>query len=292
MLYLTLRQYEYTVCVADHGSLTAAAGALNVSQPSLSIALTRLEDRLGQKLFDRRKGATLTITPFGHQFIAKARTLLDLAHDLETSPQQNTPFRIGFFEDIAPWHLAPVLDHLREHVPNQTFEAQTGRFSDLRQALGTGEIDLALTYDIAQDGPFHQHRLRQIQPVAFLACTHPLAQHTAPTLADLAAHPLILFNEPESQIYLQNLFERLNLQPKIAQRTSSLEMMRSMAAHGYGIGISYSHPPGNSSYDGKPLITRPIATPEAAADLVLLWSALRPQDSLFTKIRQTLCNCA
>lgn len=51
--------------------------------------------------------------------------------------------------------------------------------------------------------------------------------------------------------------------------------MRSFAAHGKGIGISYSNPPGGPSYDGGSLVTRAIASPSAAADLFLFWSALR-----------------
>ena len=51
MLYISLRQYEYIVAVAEAGSLTRAAEHLNVSQPSLSVAITRVEERLGALLF-------------------------------------------------------------------------------------------------------------------------------------------------------------------------------------------------------------------------------------------------
>ena len=56
MLYLTLRQYEYVCAVGRHGSLSAAAAALNVSQPALSAALTKIESHLSQPLFMRRRG--------------------------------------------------------------------------------------------------------------------------------------------------------------------------------------------------------------------------------------------
>ena len=74
MLYITLRQYEYVVVVADLGSLTEAAAHLNVSQPSLSVAITRVEQRLGASVFERARGAQIKITPFGHKFVAQART--------------------------------------------------------------------------------------------------------------------------------------------------------------------------------------------------------------------------
>lgn len=64
--------------------------------------------------------------------------------------------------------------------------------------------------------------------------------------------------------------------------------MRSLAAHGFGIGISYSCPPGDISYDGRPLVTVPISTPEAATQIVLLWSRLREPDPNFSQIVELL----
>ena len=69
MLYMTLRQMEYVVAVARGRSLSEAAVQLNVSQPSLSNALTQVEARLGHRLFRRRKGTATTLTPEGEVFV-------------------------------------------------------------------------------------------------------------------------------------------------------------------------------------------------------------------------------
>ena len=82
MLYLTLRQMEYVVAVARAGSLSAAAVSLNVSQPSLSVALTQVEDHLGESLFLRRKGSPIIPTAFGERYVAEAAELLAMARRL------------------------------------------------------------------------------------------------------------------------------------------------------------------------------------------------------------------
>ena len=95
MLYISLRQYEYVIAVAEAGSLTRAAERLNVSQPSLSVAITRVEERLGALLFVRRKGSAIGITPYGHRVIEKARDLLERADRIEQGPDQARPFVVG-----------------------------------------------------------------------------------------------------------------------------------------------------------------------------------------------------
>ena len=109
MLYITLRQYQYVVAVADAGSLTGAAAILHVSQPSLSVAITRVEVKLGHQVFIRGKGATIALTPFGHRFVEQARDLLLAATAIEQFSDAARPFVLGCFEDIAPWYLTKAL---------------------------------------------------------------------------------------------------------------------------------------------------------------------------------------
>ncbi|MBB6014544.1 DNA-binding transcriptional LysR family regulator [Aquamicrobium lusatiense] len=275
MLSITLRQYEYVVAVAEARSVTAAAARLHVSQPSLSVAISRVEAILGERIFLRRKGSVIVVTPFGHRLVERAGQLLALARGLEGGAEAARPVVLGCFEDIAPWYLAPLLDRLEARVPGLSFRGQEGRFASLARDLAEGRVDVVLSYDIGFDARFERRKLRSVEPVAFLRQGHPLADLPAVTLEQLAAHPLILSSEGLSETYVQSLFEALGLTPQIAHRASSLELMRSFAAHGKGIGISYSNPPGSLSYDGGALVTRPIASPSAAADLFLFWSALR-----------------
>lgn len=288
MLYVTLRQYEYLVAVADLGSLTEAAAKLNVSQPSLSVAMTRVEQRLGARVFERGRGAQIKITPFGHQMITEARSLLSLAKRVERGPQKVAPFVVGCFQDIAPWYLAPALEKLAAALPMAAVQGREGRFADLAKDIAEGRIDIAISYDVGFGDDFERREIARVSPVAFMATDHPLAKQTSVTLAELVAHPMILFSEHLSEGFVRNLFETLRLTPKVCQSATSLEMMRSLAAHGLGIGMSYSCPPNAMSYDGKPLVTIPISTPEAATDIFLVWSRLREMNAQFAQVLQLL----
>ncbi|NKB54516.1 MAG: LysR family transcriptional regulator [Rhizobiaceae bacterium] len=284
MLYNTLRQYEYIVAVAEQGSLTKAAALLHVSQPSLSVAITRVEQKLGQPIFVRRKGAAIEITPFGHRFIDKALGLLQMAGQMEDASEAERPFVLACFQDIAPWFLAPALKTLRSKFPSMAFEGREGRFAALATDLKEGRSDLAISYDIGFEDHFERRKIREISPVAFVSIDHPLSGESSVELQQLVEHPLILFAEDLSEGYVSKLFEDMGQRPLVAARTASLEMMRSLAAHGTGIGLSYSHPPAPTSYDGQPLVTLPISSPQAVADIVVVWSKLQRSDRQFENI--------
>lgn len=275
MLYLTLRQYEYIVAVADAGGLTEAASVLNVSQPSLSNAITRVEDRLGTRLFVRRKGTAIIITPFGHRFVAQARTLLSQANQLETGGAGlGRPYVVACFEDIAPWYLARAHKALSTSLPNTPFAIREGRFESLAADLREGRADIALSYDIGFDSGFERVPFRQIHPYACTTPDHPIAGLASLDLPTLAQYPLILSTEDLSVRHMMTLFRAQGLTAQIAHRTASLEMMRSLAAQGAGVGVSYSVPPADVSYDGFGVTSVPIIAPKAAADLVWLRSPL------------------
>lgn len=274
MLYLTLRQYQYVVAVADAGSMTGAALVLSVSQPSLSVAITRVEQRLEQQIFVRRKGATISITPFGYQFVEQARSLLQNAIAIEQFGSVARPFVVGCFEDIAPWYLTKALNSLRLNFPDMSFEGREGRFSQLASDIREGRIDLAISYDIGFDDNFILQKVKDVTPVAFVSPSHPLAAFSSLGLQQLSNAALILSAEELSLGYVMRIFEEAGMKMNVEYKTASLEMMRSLAAQGAGVGISYSNPPANISYDGQPIVTIPINASETVADIVLIRSRL------------------
>ena len=283
MLYLTLRHYEYAVAVAQQGSLTAAAEALNVSQPALSTALTRIEDHLGHPLFLRRRGASLVLTPQGREFAAQAQVLLDQAALLET-PNMTPPglrrLGLGCFTDLAPFLLAPALKILRTALPDVQIDFHVDRFEQLISALSKSEIDLALSYDLGLDSSFNRNELGRVAPHALITPDHPFAAQTSVTLASLVDYPLILSQEGLSVQHMLSLFKSKGLVPRVAHRAASLELLRSLAANGEGIGISYSLPPGELSYDDKPLASVPISDLEAEEPIVLVSHIQAPPETL------------
>lgn len=273
MLHLTLRQLEYVVTVARAGSLSAAAAALNVSQPSLSVALGQVEATLGAKLFIRSKGAPLRMTLFANRFVAEAETLLAMARRLEDPATIeraiNGTIVLGCFEDLAPHHLAPMLRLLRKTLPGVEIIWRIADFETLARDMREGRISLSLTYDLGLDSGFNRISLAEVAPHAFVAPDHPLAVHPTLALKDIAAEPLILFEEMLSNRHTLQLFRSQGLSPTVAHRVRSLEIMRSLAAYGEGVGISYGRPPGERSYDGARVQAIPIIDRSAREPIIL-----------------------
>lgn len=272
MLYLTLRHYEYVCAVAHHGSLSAAAAALHVSQPALSAALARIEEHLGTVLFLRRPGASLMLTPQGRDFTKAAQSLIDQATQLESPDSPNRTAQklmLGCFSDLAPFLLAPALTHLRQALPDLTISTRVADLAPLTEGLLQGEIDLALTYDLGLDAGFSRQEIAQRSPRALMPPDHPLAAMTTVSLAQMAPEPLILSQEGLSVQHMLTLFKSQGLAPRIAHRAASLELLRSLAANGEGLGISYSSPPSDLSYDGKPLVSIPICDKAAREPVII-----------------------
>lgn len=291
MLYLTLRHYEYVCAIGRHGSLSAAAGQLNVSQPALSAALTRIEAHLGHPLFIRRRGAAMVVTPQGRRFIDEAEALLARAARIE-DPAHPRPaarrLRLGCFVDLGPFLLAPALHGLRAALPDATVTYRVDGFEALISALLKGQIDIALTYDLGMDAGFTRQRLYDRHPNALVAPDHPLNGEGQISLEALTAHPLILSEEGLSAQHVLGLFRRKGLNPVVAHRAASLEILRSLAAHGEGVGVSYANPPAAASYDGKPLVSLPIPDPEARESVVLARHGTGPADPLVAEATEVL----
>lgn len=293
MLYLTLRQIEYVVAVARAGSLAQAAQNLHVSQPALSVALSVVEKRLGQKLFNRRKGSPITLTAFARTYITEAEALLIQAQRLEDpaslSRIVNGTLTLGCFEDLAPLYLAPVLKALRQGLPDVVLRWRIYDFENLARHMREGQVDLAITYDLGLDANFDKTRLKAVSPHAFMAAGAALARQPTLSFADLATEQLILFEEGLSVRHMLNLFRQGGHNPKVAHRVHSLEVMRSLAANGEGIGIAYTLPPGDFSYDGNRVVTRKISDQTAIEPVILARSNHLPELAAANSAHHIIC---
>ncbi|MEO5613771.1 MAG: LysR family transcriptional regulator [Cypionkella sp.] len=258
MLSLTLRQLEYATAVARHGGMTAAAEALHVSQPALSVALAQLESLLQRPLFLRRAGGRLTPTAFGRGWLELAEAQLTALTRLTDPNAAAEDIRLAVFEDLAPSCLAPILTYAAKLAPHLKITTQVMDFATLSDALHKGKVDLALTWDLGLQSDMARQGLARIAPHAILPPDHPLGQNASLTLTQLALEPLILTDQGLSLGHMRGLFARAGLTPQIRYRTASMDLMRSYAANGLGIGLSYTNPAARLSPDGKPLVTRPI----------------------------------
>lgn len=270
---LTLTQLRYLVAVARHGSVTAAARMLNVSQPSISVAIDNVEATLGQKLFVRQRGSGIALTSFGRGAVAKAKQVLAEADELVGLGTRDADVGgelvLGCFEDLAPYFAPALIRAFSQRCPSVTVVVRDETFETLGRRLGDSAIDLGLTYDLGLPSHFARILLHELRPHALLPQGHALASQASVSLAELATHPLVTTDQPHSWQHMLDLFLSRGLSPVSQSTTSSFELQRSMVANGFGVAVSYTRPYGDRSYDGLPLVCKPLSDPLPMQRIIL-----------------------
>lgn len=262
-LRFTLRQLEYLIAVADCGSVTLAAERVNVSAPSVSAAISQLEEGFGLQLFVRRHAQGLSLTEAGRQFVAAARPVLTAAAALtdaagEIGGRVAGPLGVGCLITVAQVVLPRLRAGFCARHPEVAFRQVERDQAQLFEELRAGRIDLALTYDLALPGDLTFLPLIALPPHALLPPGHPLADRADVTVADLAPHPMVLLDLPFSTDYFLGLFTRADLRPHVLERTTDLGVMRSMVAAGLGYSIANIPIAGDLAPDGGRICLRPI----------------------------------
>ena len=191
-----------------------------------------------------------------------------LARLADPSALAALPLRLALFEDLAAILLPPLVAAAPAALPGLALQPQAMGFEPLAEGLCSGSCDLALTWDLGLGAGITRQVLRQVPPHAVLAQGHPLAARAALRLRDLADQPLVLADQGPSLAHLRALFARTGLDARIAHRTPTLDIMRGYAAHGLGVGLSYTNPAPRLSQDGRPFVTRPLS--DAGTEAVVL----------------------
>jgi DNA-binding transcriptional LysR family regulator len=273
---LTFRQLSYTIAAARHGSLTAAADALHISQPSISTAITQLEGYFGKPLFVRQRGSGIALTAFGHTVLSKAKEVLANVEALEALADKDAiaqgEFVLGCFEDLAPYCVPPILARLSSKYPAINVIVREEGFDSIGRHLDDGVADLAITYDLGLPTSVVRIVLCELAPQALLPADHPLSRQPSVTMAELAREPVILTDQAQSWQHVLELFYMRGVRPLHSLRTGSFELQRGMVANRLGVAIAYSRPFSDFSYDGQPLVRKPIADPLPMQRILLAYN--------------------
>lgn len=265
MIGFSFRQLEYFVAAAEHGSISAAARARHVSQPSVSQAVAQLEETLGETLFRRQVSRGLELTPAGQRLLGRARDILALAAGLATDGVDQAQARglsgqlsLTCFQDLGAYYAPRLLAGFRRLHPLVAVTLFEADLATVHRTLAGGKAELALTYDLGFDQRIARWVLARLAPYALLPAGHALAAQQSVSLKDLAGERLILEDIAQTREYFLSLFWAHGLRPQLHQYTQTFEMQRGLVAHGYGVALSCTRPAGDHSYDGQPLVCLPL----------------------------------
>jgi len=254
----TLRQLEYFVATCEAGSVTEAAQRIPVAQSSVSTAVAQLEAALGVELLIRHHAQGVSPTPAGRQFLARARSLLRDAEEVERFAAELTHalsgrLEVGCLITLAPLVAPRLCRAFRDRHPQVSVEIVEAGQSELLAHLRGGRVALALTYDLALPGGVAFEPLAELPPYAVFPADHPLAAAPSVTLEQLAGEPLVLLDRAHSREYFHSLFMSRSLRPHVAHRSRQPEAIRALVAHGYGYTIVNARPLVEQAPDGAPL---------------------------------------
>ncbi len=196
---MTLQQLEYVWPWPDHGQFLKAAEACEVTQPTLSSMIQKLEEELGAKLFDRRSKPVVP-TAVGRVVVEQARELLSGARRLRdrVDEQQNAvsgEFRVAVLPTIAPYLLPRFLPEFSRKYPQVDLQISEMKTADVKRALAKGEIDAAIVAQLNELEEFNADTLFYEQYFVYSSQSSELHTRDSVRTTDLREVPLWLLDE-------------------------------------------------------------------------------------------------
>ncbi|MGO2501579.1 MAG: LysR family transcriptional regulator [Cobetia marina] len=260
MRHFTLKQLRYFTVAGEFCSVTLAARKLHVSQPSISAAIHQVEEVTGLQLFVRHHAQGLSLTPAGRQLMARARQLLRDAEGLEQfavslGEEIAGELRLVAFPTFAPLLLPQLLRRYADTHSAVSLLCHEENQVEIVKGLTRGEYELAFTYDLQIPANIDFTPLHCFPPYAVVAEDHPLASRHSISLAELVEHPMVLLDWPLSREYFMSIFEKIGLEPRVAYRAKSLDMIRGLVANGFGFSLFNTPLITAEAFDGRKLTT-------------------------------------
>lgn len=277
---MTLTEFRYIVAVARERHFGRAAEACFVSQPTLSVAIKKLEDELSVQIFER-SGAELTITDLGQEIVHQAQKVLEEAQVIKHLAQHGQdplsgPVRLGTIYTIAPYLLPKLISRSRVVLPKMPLYLQENFTVRLLELLKQGDIDAAILAEpFSESGldviPLYDESLVVAVPAGHPWEMTPLIQH-----ADLQSQATLLLGQ--GHCFRDHV---LDICPDMqrSQRNedlsgfegSSLETIRQMVAGGIGVSVFPVTSINDQTNPNSLIKYVPFAEPIPKRRVVLVW---------------------
>jgi LysR family hydrogen peroxide-inducible transcriptional activator len=193
---MTLTELKYIVAVAREKHFGKAAEACHVSQPTLSLAIKKLEEELDLKLFER-SATEVTVTPLGSEVVLQAQSVLEQAsHIKEIAKRGKDPLagalKLGVIYTIGPYLLPDLVKHNIAKTPQMPLMLQENFTVKLLELLRTGELDCAILAEPFPDTNLAVAPLYDEPFLAAMPANHAFVQQAAVTVDQLKAETMLL----------------------------------------------------------------------------------------------------
>ena len=297
---MTLTELRYIVAVARERHFGHAAEACFVSQPTLSVAVKKLEEELGVALFERGPGE-VSITPSGQKIVEQAQRVLEEAARIkEIAVSGRDPLagtlRLGAIYTIGPYLLPKLVPILRKNAPTMQLLIQENFTHRLGEALKSGEVD-AILIALPFEAPGLATRALYDEP--FLVAVpkgHPWEHRKRVTSDELMSESLLLLGE--GHCFRDQVLEICH-SVKAKERSSvartmeggSLETIRQMVAGGVGVTVLPATSIGAGGINSELIRILPFARPAPARRVALAWRRSFPRPEAIEMLRKSILAC-
>ncbi|MFM8467014.1 MAG: hydrogen peroxide-inducible genes activator [Oxalobacteraceae bacterium] len=299
---MTLTELKYIVAVAREKHFGRAAEACFVAQPTLSVAIKKLEDELGVAIFERG-GSEISVTPIGAQIIAQAEHVLEQTAFIKNIAKQNKdplvgPLRLGVIYTIAPYLLPQLVPTLIDRVPQMPLVLQENFTVRLIEMLRAGELDAAI-----MALPFNEQGLmvRPLYEEPFMVALprhHHWADRKKISSEELKSETMLLLGT--GHCFRDQVLEvcpemsRFSTSGGGIARTfegSSLETIRHMVASGIGITVLPQASVPSTAGSDTMLRYLPFDDPQPSRLVVIAWRKSFTRVEAIEAVRQAVLSC-
>jgi LysR family hydrogen peroxide-inducible transcriptional activator len=303
---MTLTELRYIVAVARERHFGRAAEACFVSQPTLSVAIKKLEEELDVKIFERGSNE-VSLTPLGTAIVRQAQSVIEQASAIkEIAKRGQDPLsgalKLGIIYTIGPYLLPQLVRHAIERTPQMPLMLQENFTVKLLDMLRTGELDCAIMAEPFPDSGLAIAPLYDEPFVVAVPRTHRLAQEKAISADALKQETMLLlgtghcFRDHVLEVCPE--FARFSNDAEGIRKSfegSSLETIKHMVASGMGITVVPQLSIPRSSHDGgdaNPLVTYiPFTPPVPSRRVVLAWRRSFPRYEAIAALRNAVYAC-
>jgi LysR family hydrogen peroxide-inducible transcriptional activator len=299
---MTLNELRYIVAVARERHFGRAAEACFISQPTLSVAVKKLEEELGLSLFERRKGE-ISVTPIGEQIVSQAQRVLEEAGNIRQIARQGQDqldgtLRLGAIYTIGPYLLPHLIPQLSARAPKMPLLIEENYTASLSERLKRGDLDV-IVISLPFDEPGVLTLPLYREPfVLLLPRSHPLNQQEDVSIDDLRAEDVLLLGP--GHCFRDQVLE---VCPDCMQRSTaeggaaktmeggSLETIRYMVASGLGVTILPCSAAGAERFSERLLSIRRFGAKTPSRVVALAWRKSFPRPDAITVLRDAVLAC-
>ncbi len=299
---MTLNELRYIVSVARERHFGRAAEACYVSQPTLSVAVKKLEDELGVSLFERGQGE-VSVTPVGDQVVAQAQRVLEEASSIKQIARQGrdqlaAPLRLGAIYTIGPYLLPHLIPILADQAPSMPLIVEENFTSVLSERLKQGDVDVIIISLPFSEAGVAVAPLYDEPFVVLLPSDHPWNQAERVSLKHLNGENVLLlgaghcFRDQVLQVCPECL--RLSSTEGGMHQNlegGSLETIRYMVASGMGITVLPCTAAGADRFSQRLVSIRRFEGQAPTRRVALAWRKSFPRPEAVEVVRQSILRC-